>query len=397
MDAKMLAQLYHPSPVVLDVSKGICREPVRPAEFQVNKFTQEFDYSTLFFDAFFDDEGANVIFIGPSFFNLLPYVSNMTITAFPSRNKCPFRIKNMDRLSQVWATVPDQTNLVTIESGLGRFEISPNRNFSHRFANKRVLVTLSKNNRLEWITDWVRYNRDVHGANAVLFYDNVSSIYRPEELLNALTSIAGIDCVCVVVWPFKYGPQGFDAERFWDSDFCQHGAMEHSRWIGLQQARSVLNSDIDELVVSESNSSIFAAAERSWAGTVRYPGVWVYGIEGQTRQSSQEAPYRFTDFDHYLRPGIRKKFGFLSILEDVCPTKWAVVPSRCPENAQWTAHRIKGWIGAIPKSKDFCYRHFREISDHWKYHRTGGQAFGVNRFEYDKLTASAYSHVDWRS
>lgn len=393
----MFAQIVHPTPVVLDLGKGIRRQPVRPPEFRVNNFAQEFDDSTLFFDVFFDHTGTHVILPAPSFFNLLPHINTMTITAFPSGIKCQFRVKNMDRHSQVWATVPPQTTQVIVESGLGRFEISPNRNISHLFENKRVLWTLSKNNRLEWIADWVRYNRDIHGANAVLLYDNVSTIYRPEELLNALASIGGIDCVCVVVWPFKFGPQGTRIEGLWDSDFCVHGSMEHARWLALQRARSVLDSDIDELVLSKNNVSVFEAAERSWTGTVRYEGVWVYGVAGKPESRNQQAPHRYPDFDHYLRPRVRRKFGIVPVVEDGCGTKWAVVPSRCPDHAQWTAHRIKNWIGAIPKSNEFCFRHYQEITTNWKYDRSNLPKFPLDRFEYDKLAVSTFSRVNWSS
>ena len=51
----------------------------------------------------------------------------------------------------------------------------------------------------------------------------------------------------------------------------------------LQQARSAMSTDIDELVVAKDGASVFEAAERSRLGIVRYEGYWVYGFQGMTR------------------------------------------------------------------------------------------------------------------
>jgi hypothetical protein len=157
-----------------------------------------------------------------------------------------------------------------------------------------------------------------------------------------------------------------------------------------------LNTDIDELVTSQDDSSIFEAAERSWFGVVRFTGVWVYRLEGAPVQAADRALPRFTDFDHYIFPRIRKKFGLITVVEGGCGAKWAVVPSRCPEKAQWTAHRIKNWIGAIPKSKRFAFRHYREINTNWKYARSGPPDFPFDHYEYDRPAVSALARVDWR-
>src|SRR5262249_24401538 len=155
--------------------------------------------------------------------------------------------KNMDRHSQIWIDVPANTTKLALDTSIGRFDISPTPSMSPLFKDKRVLFTLSKNNKIEWIADWIRYNRDIHGANAVLIYDNASTIYSPTELMERLRPMPGMNETCVVSWPFKYGPLGLGLLHYWDSNFCQYGMLEHARWMFLQQARSALNSDIDEL------------------------------------------------------------------------------------------------------------------------------------------------------
>ena len=389
----MRTLLFHPRPATLADSK-FRRQPVRPREHQPADFADKFDDRTLLFDSFFRSND-DVLIVAPPFFNLLPFVKAMDVVALPSRQKCPFRIRNMDRHAQIRVVVPTGTERLALHSPLGHIELEPQQDLSDFFEGRRVIFTLSKNNKLQWIQDWVRYNRDIHGADAVLLYDNQSTNYSPEELLQAVSQISGIERVCIVVWPFLYGPQGLDARRFWDSDFCQNGAWEHARWMFLRHARSTMNSDVDELVVSTNGASVFEAAEWSWAGVVRYSGMWVYGLDGITRVATDEAPIRFVNFFHYLQPSLRRKWCVIPAQDNLCATKWTVVPSRCPERAQWTAHRIRGWINALPKSNKFSFRHFREINDHWKYNRSARDLFDPDLYAYDRLIRSNYASVRW--
>jgi hypothetical protein len=299
-----------------------------------------------------------------------------------------------------------------LEGSIGRFELTPTLNSSSLFEGMRVLLTLSKNNRLEWIQDWVRYNRDIHGANAILLYDNQSTAYSPEELLESLQRISGIDQICVVRWPFKYGPLGFGYLDFWDSDFCQYGSLEHARWMFLQRAKSALNTDIDELVVSSKGRSVFDAAERAWTGMTRFSGLWVCGFSERTRRASPDSPIRYTAFDYYLKPTSKRRFGVFPVT-DVFPsaggmlnTKWAVVPRKCPNNAQWAVHQICSWRGRYHFSLDrsFCYRHYREINDNWRertdiwqFDRAQRERFDPIKFCYDKEMADNFSRVCWSS
>jgi hypothetical protein len=389
----MQTLIYNPHPIIL-TDGNIRREPQRPPAFQPPNFAEQFDYDTLLFDGFFS--GTNeVLLTAPPFFNLQPFLESMEVAAMPSGRTCRFRIRTLSRHSQIRIAVPAATTAISLRSEIGTFEFEPQRNLGELFAGKRVIFTMSKNNRFEWIQDWIRYHRDIHGANAVLIYDNQSTDYSTQELFDALSGLSGIESLCIVSWPFRYGPQGIDAKRFWDSDFCQCGAWEHARWLFLQRARSVMNGDIDELVVAKDGSSVFDAAERSLLGVVRYPGHWVHGFKGVTRESGDDSPVRVVDFDHYLRFMPGRRWGFIPKRENVCPSKWTVVPSRCPRNAQWSPHRIKGSLSSVPLSRKFTFRHFREIGTHWKYNRSEREAFDAARYVFDQRMCSNFAAVEW--
>jgi hypothetical protein len=383
------------APVMLDPGRGLRREPVRPAAFRIGDFDREFDALTLFYDAFRAPTGTHIVLLGPPLLNLRPLAEEMRAVALPSGASCGFHIRELDRHAQVWVEVPRGTERLALSGPLGTFEVAPRDNLGSRFAGRRVLLTLSKNNRPEWIADWVRYHRDIHGVDAVLFYDNASTRYAPEELAATITAIPGIEDAAVVAWPFKYGPQGLDAKRFWDSDFCQSGVFEHARWCFLAAARSVMNADIDELVVSTTGVSAFAAAERSRFGVIRYRGLWVPGIEGTTRVATDRQPLRHREFQHVLAPRRVRRWLVLSGYEDRCPPKWVVVPRRCPQHAQWSVHSFKNWLPSLPVTSAFGYRHFREINDNWKYDRSARPAFDPVRHVRDDALLANFARVKW--
>jgi hypothetical protein len=382
------------APTILDPSMGASRESIRPQAFRGPDFDNQFDAETLFYDAFVDPTGTHIVTVGPPPLNLRRQLAHMEAIALPVGSGCAFRIKEFDRHSQIWIVKPKDGEQLKIRSALGEFVITPRPNLSDHFADKRVLFTLSNNNRLDWIADWIRYHRDIHAANAILIYDNASTNYSPAELADMIAGISGIERACVVNWPFKYGPQGLGAKRFWDSDYCQNGALEHARWCFLARARSAMNSDVDELVVSHKEGSVFEAAERSLFGVVRYRGVWMPGIEGTTRAAT-DLTHR--DFEHTLQPRRARRWGYYPVYEDRCPPKWTVVPRRCPAHAQWTAHSIKNWVRARLTSSRFSYRHFREINNNWKYDRSARVAFDPVRHARDDIMTANFSRVRWDS
>jgi hypothetical protein len=78
-----------------------------------------------------------------------------------------------------------------------------------------------------------------------------------------------------------------------------------------------------------------------------------------------------------------------------CPAKWTIVPRRCPANAQWHVHRILGWWANYLRSREFSFRHFREIGSNWKYQRTSRVPFDPLVHKTDALLQQTFRQVDW--
>jgi hypothetical protein len=383
--------IVKPQPIYLNGFSSARRCATRPDARRGSKFDAEFDATTLLFDCFTIDEPNRILLIGPALFNLAGALADMRIEARPSCHVCAYRIRSFDRQVQVFVEAPTGTRNLHISCGLGAFDVSVGPDLTHMFAGCRVIFTLSRNNALLWIQDWIRFNRDIHGANAVLIYDNASTDYESSELLESIRGVHGIGPVCVVEWPFTYGPQGPP----WDSDFCQLGAWEHARRRFLANARSVMNSDIDELVLSRSGYSIFERTERGFTGIVRYAGRWVVGVEGKTKVRALGTLPRHRDFDTTLRPQWERSGRLRWHDRDRCPPKWTLVPARCPDDAQWAAHTVIGWWPAKLISVTVSYRHFREIGSDWKYNRLWVEPPDPTRHKDDAPLRAALARVDW--
>jgi hypothetical protein len=368
------------------------REASRPPKLRDENFDRDFDSTTLFYDAVQVNETQVAVF-APPFLNLQ---KDLATTAFIVKSRqCPTRARHLDRHAQLWIDVPGACHRIQASGALGDIEFLVSPNEAEYFRNCRVIFTMSKDNPIEWILDWVRFNRDIHGANAVLIYDNGSSAYDGATLSSALASVSGLRCSVVMQWPFKYGPQGTNRGH-WDSDFCQLGAWEHARWRFLQEARSAMNSDIDELVLSRSRQSVFEAAEQSSTGLVRYCGRWIIGTEEGSHDRTQSSMPRYSDFSVLMPP--RYEFSRWLTWRDAneCPPKWTVVPSRCPPHAQWHIHLIRSWWPSYMRTRRFYFRHFREIGSNWKYQRTSRVSFDPSVHQTDNLLHETFQRVDWK-
>ncbi len=384
----------HPAATLLPGFSAARRVPLRPVAMQEAGFSDRYDFETLFYDAFWSHDG-HIVLLGPPFLNLRSALAEAKIIALPSGAICAFEVREMDRHGQLHVAAPAGTTTLRLEASFGETAITVQTGETDVFAGRRVMFTQSKDNRLEWIADWARFGRDLHGADAMLVYDNGSSAYRPEEIAETLLRLEGIVAVRVVDWPFKFGPQGGGDKQTWDSDFGQHGVWEHARRRFLHKAASVQGSDVDEFVMSPRGESIFAAVEADPFGVLRYRGRWVMGIEG--RDPAPGMPERRHKDYGVTRLDLSQRLLGVTLRRDpeLCPPKWSVVPAKTPERAQWRIHAIGDQLAARRMTNRFSYRHFREISNSWKYERSGREPFDAARFEVDEVLARQMDRVRW--
>ena len=338
------------SSLALDPTGKLRRDSPRPWYLRQPGYDDAFDWHTIFYDVFRTADARHVVLIGPPLRNLLGPVYRAIEKAF-GVSRSALSIRTLNRNDQIF--LASDVSSVTVE-GLGeRVHRAVQPNLCERFRGKRVVYTMSRDNELRWIRDWASFYVRKHGCDAVLLYDNDSTQYSHSDIEHALSGIAGLDTVCVVGWPYKFGPGGGEA-RLWDSDFSQYGALEPARHRFLGLADACLHADIDELVTTSDRSSVFDRVSNSKTGFIRYGGEWVENV----RAEPPDAERRHTQFRHRLNRS---------------PTpvrpKWAVVPARCPPKSQWRVHDVAGMRSDEVAARGVSTQHFRAINTNWKFER----------------------------
>jgi hypothetical protein len=382
---------------ILPESSGYHREPARPVELRQANFNVQFEWHTVIYDCFRVEQN-RVMLVAPPLDRFDGILSSLRIHALPTGNECRYRVhhkfttafanRRTDNLCRILVEVPEAETSLHLDTVAGANVLDIRQSGREAFRGRRVIFTLSQNNQPTWVCDWMRFHRDLHGADGVLLYDNASTAYTAEALLEKMKQVSGFSSVYVVSWPYKYGPQGV-GRGTWDSSFSQYGALEDARWRYLADAYAVLNCDIDELALS-SEDSIFDKATACTDGYVKFSGRWVTASNGE---ESGTIP-RHQESTQQQLPQWRWE-GFRPRDVKLCPAKWAVVPDRCPADAHWSIHEIVGMPTHKAKIDETSYRHFSRIGTNWKNNREAIERCDPRRQKEDERLQQAFARVRW--
>lgn len=348
---KSSVEIVRVSSCVLPEHSEYSRVPPRPELLRNSEYSEKFDYKTLAYDVFNSD--VKLVFSGPPCYGLEDWLSQATFKLDDHQCTEQPYVKSLDRVQRNWISTDRKVKQLEWIYKDIVFKIDVNENLHQLFKDKNVLFTLSKNNKFEWILDWILFYKKIHGIDALLFYDNQSDNYTLEQLRDYLLAHElGIDII-LVPWNYKYGPQGGIttglAKAPWDSDFCQYGMMEHAKERFLKYAQGVVNVDIDELIVCDAGASIFSQLARNPA--LQIPGQWIESIPLEANQDD-----RFNNFFYYDQSHSKSDF------------KWCVNPQRLEDDIQWKVHTIK--TKRLIQTKTAYYAHYKAINYNWKLKRT---------------------------
>lgn len=354
----------------------ISRLEIRPQNLRQPEYQDLYDYYTLIYDSFIS--GSELIIVGPPLLNLEDQLFPLEIFFFEhpieyqyfSLDRCYSIHINLEKNSQdiieKKLTIKDQYCHLFEENYL---QIYPE---SHQFDQKRVLCTLQKNNPIEWILFWAKFYIKIHKTDAILIYDNGSDLYSLDALEQALTSLEGLTELTLIKWPYPFGPGAWSPKgeppSYWDSDFCQLGAIEDAKKRFLKNAKSAIFVDIDELIVPTQSecSCVHEFTENSTFESILIEGEWV--SNAVTSESLNRHQWDHGDFSYLFSE--RKPAS----------AKYCVNPSRSPIDSQWKVHRGgKKYM----KQDQFALRHFQSISTNWKCKRPAPCPIDVHQHQKD--------------
>ena len=333
---------------------GLRRDLPVPQAAQTEEFVAAYDFDTLWYDAIRTPRG--VTLVTPRLFNLTEVLrgTDLTVAGAAARIK---RVRRFRRHQIVDLNTAGPGPL-TLRHGDFTAVADISLDQSGLFAGMNTVLTVSKNNRLDWIRDFTRFHIDEHGLEAFLFFDNGSKLYPPQAILDTLS---GLPLKRVVVVPVAqgYGPTRV-GRGSGGMNFLQVALQAIARLRFLGRARAVMLSDIDELVW-RTGPTLFDAAVASPLGLALWPGHWVVPRPDTTE------PAHHGDHSH-MAPELGG-----------CPTKYAIVPQGRLRGMQWDVHRPEGlpfrrWLAR----RDLGYWHCKGITDNWKATSERGAALSAS-------------------
>ncbi|MGB0498947.1 MAG: hypothetical protein ACPGID_11455, partial [Rubricella sp.] len=255
----------------------------------------DYDRRTLFY-AGLREGRRRVRLIGPRLLNLGDAVRGARF-AGPDGPLSIARIVTSRRYDEVIlkarAALPRTAFPLTVTLDGEAFTLTVDPDEPGQFAGRRVLVAISKDNRPEWIRDWIRWHRVHHGCDGVVLIDNGSTAYTPEALAARLAAEEPDVAVRIVSAPFPYGT----GHRLgWRTEYLQSAMIAFCTRRFLRRAAAILSVDIDELVLPQGGRSVFAEIGSTLGGYVKLHGNWVLA---EPREG-----HDFRHADHvYARPG----------------------------------------------------------------------------------------------
>lgn len=318
-------------------------------------FISAFDRHTLFYDVFFEPASGEITIVAPSlrtqkrlFRNLVVKVDGERIEGLKVEYLSP-------RTSQIRFSSPTDApkTLRVMHKAAPKLnaQVPINLANTEKFAGKNALVAISKNNKLSWIKDWLRYYVSQHDANAVVLIDNGSDAYDLRDLRRAMKSVAGIEALEILSAPFPFGPKAVDRMSV-NSKFFHLSALHVAHRRCLARANAILSVDIDELVTRPGAQTVFEAVKDKEMGFLSIKGEWRYA------RRPDNAGHDIRHADHIL-----KRIGQDALMQP----KWCLDPTGPLAGHYWKVH------GVLKAKRNYAhpfkYLHCRQITTNWDYDR----------------------------
>jgi hypothetical protein len=342
------------SSITLDPRINPIRTPDTAPDLRSPTFERNYDFATFAYDVFWDTDHTRVHVLGPVAPHSIDLDRKLTFQALPSGISSAFTLIPGDVRYHSWYRISPPSGSAAVEVRIGDQcsvrAIQPNN--AAVFADRRVLMTISKDNALEWIVDWARFHAVHFGVDAVLVYDNGSTSYAPEDVRHALSKVPGLRTVVVVSWPFPYGPA--PRQGTFDGFWCQPAFLDHARRRLLANAAWVLNLDIDDLLVQIGETRLEDVLDNS-------SDSWIGFLESRvvnTNPELVETP-RHRDF-HWRRACVDSPRATTHAY------KWLAFPNRVPDEARWDVHSIRHGGGhSLADGGAFRVYGFQPITTGW--------------------------------
>lgn len=153
----MICRNYDSSSIKVSGDSLLFRKPPRPLHLRQDGYEDRFDYSTMWYDCFQHASNDSVVLLGPPMLNLAVPLSQGVFRAGGDKIRS-VKARQMCKVHQVIIPVGGAIEEIEFDCGPYSATLKVQPTQAERFANRRVLFTVSKNNPLSWLRDWAEYH-----------------------------------------------------------------------------------------------------------------------------------------------------------------------------------------------------------------------------------------------
>ncbi|MGS4945581.1 hypothetical protein ACVDG3_08890 [Meridianimarinicoccus sp. RP-17] len=329
----------------LPADSPILRDHVVDPPHRTPDYLAKYDRRTLVYDVQHDAARDRITLVAPRLLNLWPLLRDgLRIGDRPARG---LRRRVFPKCEIL--TLPARGDPVSVALPDGRvLSARPRRIDPTPFRGTNAIVTMSRDNPLDWIADWLRFYVRAHSADGVLFIDNGSTAYAPERLADTIAAVSGLRRAAILTAPRAYGPLIAGQHARIKPNFLKSAMLNMARVGPLAQARAVLNADVDELVQGPPGASLFDAAQRAWHGTLNIGGTFAFPAPGTDDPAPQRA--------HVWQAEPPR----------ISTRKWAARPGGLLSRMGWFVHQVGGEpFRLVPESRHFRLVHCAAANLNW--------------------------------
>ena len=246
------------STVRMDPRTGSLRAPVKSAWGRGRNYERVLDRSVLFYDIYREPDRDTALAVGPALPRHLPGGEGISFACAETGRPCRAKWLPGPDVHGDWfrITLPPGTTALAVSLDGQQHIRAVQPNLSARLAGRRVLLTRSHNDDLEWIADRAWFHAYHHGFDAIVVYDNDSSDYAREDVAAALRVVPGIDIVVTVDWPFGMYPPAAPGWPNYDEVWGEAAIINHAIRRLLWHSDAVFWGDIDELLIRRGKQSL---------------------------------------------------------------------------------------------------------------------------------------------
>lgn len=327
------------------------RDAAVSPDMRSDDYEQRYDYHTLAYDCLWLEKEQQLSLYCPKLLNFHNLVLQGQFRSDLGEHQL-HKVIDHRRFSEIRLAARHKPQWLEFEVADFNTRATISEPESQTFRDLNCIITMSRDNDLVWLEDWVRFHIDKHGLQALILFDNDSSRYSCEDLVATLSGINGLQQFRVIPTPFRYGPMGRKKKH--DSKFLQAAMRNLTRRRFFADAGAVLWLDIDELVVHEEGKSIFEETRNSLLGYREFDGRWAY--------MAPDEPDTPRHRHHVCVRDGKPEHG---------RGKYCIAPGGPMGRFDWGTHHLQApsIIRRMAHSDNFYLLHCFSISTNWKYSR----------------------------